>query len=114
MPYLEVRQLADIALRALSPAVNDPTTAILCIKYLEAVLEHFVRYQPQPNVFHLAKGASILEVRQPTLREYLEVFLEIAHYSEETRVSTRRFSQPCKRSWSLPNNLTTKSIKPLL
>lgn len=76
-----VRQLADIALRALSPAVNDPTTAILCIKYLQAVLEHFVRYQPQPNVFHVAKGASILEVRQPTLREYLEVFLEIAHYS---------------------------------
>jgi uncharacterized membrane protein len=34
-----VRQLADIALRALSPGVNDPTTAHTCIGYLRAVLE---------------------------------------------------------------------------
>jgi uncharacterized membrane protein len=83
-----VRQLADIALRALSPAVNDPTTAILCIKYLQAIFEHFVRCEPQPNVFHMANGASILEIRQPTFREYLEVFLEIGHYAGgNTRVN---------------------------
>ena len=84
-----VRQLADIALRALSPAVNDPTTGVLCIKYLQAVFEHFVRCKPQPNVFHMANGASILEIRQPTFREYLDVFLEISHYSGgNTRVNT--------------------------
>jgi uncharacterized membrane protein len=84
-----VRQLADIALRALSPAVNDPTTAILCIKYLQAVFEHFVRCKPQPNVFHMANGTSILEIRQPTFREYLDVFLEISHYSGgNARVNT--------------------------
>ncbi len=83
-----VRQLADIALRALSPAVNDPTTAVLCIKYLQAILEHFVRCKPQPNVFHMANGTSILEIRQPIFREYIEVLLEISHYSGgNTRVS---------------------------
>jgi uncharacterized membrane protein len=83
-----VRQLADIALRALSPAVNDPTTGVLCIKYLQAVFEHLVRCKPQPNVFHLANGASSLEIRQPTFREYLEVFLEIGHYAGgNTRVN---------------------------
>jgi uncharacterized membrane protein len=83
-----VRQLADISLRALSPAVNDPTTAILCIKYLQAIFEHFLHCEPQPNVFHMAKGASILEIRQPTFREYIEVFLEIGHYSGgNTRVN---------------------------
>ena len=83
-----VRQLADIALRALSPAVNDPTTAVLCIKYLQAVFEHLVRCKPQPDVFHLANGASSLEIRQPTFREYLEVFLEIGHYAGgNTRVN---------------------------
>ena len=76
-----VRQLADIALRALSPAVNDPTTGVLCIKYLQAVIEHFLRCQPQPNIFHLANGASILEIRQPAFQEYLEVFPEIGHYA---------------------------------
>jgi uncharacterized membrane protein len=83
-----VRQLADIALRALSPAVNDPTTAVLCIKYLQAVFEHFVRCQPQPEVFQFANGASTLEIRQPTLQEYLEVYLEIRHYAGgNTRVN---------------------------
>ena len=76
-----VRQLADISLRALSPAVNDPTTAVLCIRYLQAVFEHFVRCKPQPNVFHMANGTSILEIRQPTFREYIEVFSEICHYT---------------------------------
>ena len=76
-----VRQLADISLRALSPAVNDPTTAALCIRYLQAVFEHFVRCEPQPNVFHMDNGTSILEIRQPTFREYIEVFLEIGHYA---------------------------------
>ncbi len=42
-----VRQLADIALRALSPAINDPTTGVLCIKYLQAVFEHLVDRLPQ-------------------------------------------------------------------
>ena len=76
-----IRQLADISLRALSPAVNDPTTAALCIRYLQAVFEHFVRCKPQPNVFHMANGTSILEIRQPTFREYIEVFSEISRYA---------------------------------
>jgi uncharacterized membrane protein len=88
-----VRQLADIALRALSPAVNDPTTAALCIGYLQAVFEHFVRCKPQPNVFHMANGATILEIRQPTIREYIDVFLEIGHYSGgNTRINNALLS----------------------
>lgn len=34
-----LRQLADIALRALSPGVNDPTTAVTCIGYGGAALQ---------------------------------------------------------------------------
>lgn len=33
-----IRQLVDIALKALSPGVNDTTTAVVCIDYLGAVL----------------------------------------------------------------------------
>jgi uncharacterized membrane protein len=33
-----IRQLVDIALRALSPGINDTTTAIMCIDYLTAIL----------------------------------------------------------------------------
>jgi uncharacterized membrane protein len=76
-----VRQLADIALRALSPAINDPTTGILCIKYLQAVFEHLVRHLPRPTLYRFAGGTSTLEIHQPAFAEYLEVFVEIGHYA---------------------------------
>ena len=34
------RQIVDVALRALSPSLNDTTTAILCINYLADLLRH--------------------------------------------------------------------------
>jgi uncharacterized membrane protein len=37
-PRFGVRQLVDIALKALSPGINDPTTAVTCLDYLAAVL----------------------------------------------------------------------------
>ena len=76
-----VRQLADIALRALSPAVNDPTTGVLCIKYLQAVFERLVHHPPKPSIYRFAGGMSSLEIRQPAFEEYLEVFAEIGHYA---------------------------------
>lgn len=33
-----IRQLVDVALRALSPGVNDTTTAVMCIDHLSAIL----------------------------------------------------------------------------
>jgi uncharacterized membrane protein len=33
-----IRQLVDIALKALSPGINDTTTALVCIDYLSAIL----------------------------------------------------------------------------
>jgi len=80
-PRFGVRQLADIALRALSPAINDPTTGILCIKYLQAVFERLVQHLPQPNTYRFAGGTSSLDIRQPAFEEYLEMFVEIGHYA---------------------------------
>lgn len=37
-PAYGIRQTVDIALKALSPAVNDTTTAVMCIHYLSAIL----------------------------------------------------------------------------
>ena len=33
-----VRQIVDVALKALSPGINDPTTAVMCIDHLTAIL----------------------------------------------------------------------------
>lgn len=33
-----VQQIVDVALKALSPGINDPTTAVMCIDHLESIL----------------------------------------------------------------------------
>jgi len=40
-----IDQLVDIALRAISPGINDPTTAIECIDQLSAGLSHLAQRQ---------------------------------------------------------------------
>lgn len=51
-----VRQLVDMAMRALSPSVNDTTTAIMCVDYLTAILSRLAaRDIPSPH--RLADGA---------------------------------------------------------
>jgi uncharacterized membrane protein len=37
-PAFGVRQIVDIALKALSPGINDTSTAIICVDYLTAIL----------------------------------------------------------------------------
>jgi uncharacterized membrane protein len=45
-----IRQLVEIALRALSPGINDPFTAIAVIDRLGAALEHIQRRELQPRL----------------------------------------------------------------
>jgi uncharacterized membrane protein len=44
-----IRQLVDIALRAMSPAMNDTTTAILCIDFLTAIMVKLATRRIVPN-----------------------------------------------------------------
>jgi uncharacterized membrane protein len=37
-PAFGIRQIVDIALRALSPGINDTSTAVMCVDYLTAIL----------------------------------------------------------------------------
>jgi uncharacterized membrane protein len=58
-----VIQIVDIALRAISPAVNDPSTAISCIDQLSRILIRWVsRFPPES---HLYKPPHVLRVVMP-------------------------------------------------
>ena len=41
-PRFGIRQMVDIALRALSPGVNDPTTAMDALNEISTVLDRFI------------------------------------------------------------------------
>ncbi len=76
-----VRQLADICLRALSPAVNDPTTAVLCIGYLQTVLEPVSSQMRFTEVFQFVDDSGTLVARYRPLQEYAEILIEIGRYA---------------------------------
>jgi uncharacterized membrane protein len=44
-----LRMLVDIAIRALSPAVNDPTTAVQALDRIESLLAESVTRHPAPR-----------------------------------------------------------------
>lgn len=72
-----VRQLVDIALKALSPGVNDTTTAILCIDYLTSILSHLVN-RKFPSPVREIDGTILVIVKRPVFSDYLsEAFSQI-------------------------------------
>jgi uncharacterized membrane protein len=55
-----VLQIVDIALKAISPAVNDPTTAIGCVDQLSRILVRFAsREVPESRLYDLAGAARV-------------------------------------------------------
>ena len=76
-----VRQLADIAVKALSPSVNDPTTATTCIGYLQGILE-LLAAQPEPSlVRRYGREDVTLVLRRDTFPDYLEALVQISRYA---------------------------------
>jgi uncharacterized membrane protein len=48
-PAFGVRQIVDIAVKALSPGINDPTTATTCLDYLSAILSLLIQRRIPPR-----------------------------------------------------------------
>lgn len=68
-----LRQLADIAIRALSPGVNDPTTAVTAIRYAEEILTRLAtRGLPSPIRRYPANDATVVVTRR-SFGEYVDV-----------------------------------------
>jgi uncharacterized membrane protein len=79
--HFGVRQLTDIALRAISPSVNDPTTAATCIGYIRSVLTRLASRGFPSSIRRDRADAEPLVVRQRSFEEYLESLAEIGRYA---------------------------------
>ncbi|MFJ8862951.1 DUF2254 family protein [Streptomyces sp. NPDC102451] len=75
-PLLPVRLLADITLRALSKAINDPATAVQALDQLEALLVRLAGRQL--DVGRITDGAGVVRVvvPMPTWEEFLTTALD--------------------------------------
>lgn len=73
-----IRQIVDIAMKALSPGINDSTTAIMCVDYLGAILT-MIAGRTMPSVYRLDEaGALRVVVRSASFESTLaEAFDQI-------------------------------------
>lgn len=84
-----IRQLVDIAIKAISPAVNDPTTALNCIDYLG----HIIKKAALSNT--VSKEAALLQQKNIYIREFsFEQLVDLAfdqiyHWGKEDYIIVR-------------------------
>ena len=90
-PKHAVRILVDIAIRALSPAVNDPTTAVEVVDEIEDLLRRIGRSHLPSGAMYDEDGALRLSFPTPTWEDYLELsFDEIRQYGIGSEQVLRR------------------------
>jgi uncharacterized membrane protein len=75
-PGLGIRQLVDIALRALSPGVNDPATAADASRQLSVCIRAAYLAGDIERVFVAENGARLVTPRAPTVGYFVTVAFE--------------------------------------
>lgn len=76
-----IRQLVDIAIKALSPAVNDPTTAMNCLDYLTNILIQAAQCDDGHPQWRDSQGALRLLAGSVSFTAMVELaFNQIRHY----------------------------------
>jgi uncharacterized membrane protein len=86
-----VLQIVDVALKAISPAVNDPTTAITCVDQLSRILIRFASREPPEELLYDPPGVVRASIRWIHFERLLEAaFEQIRMYSKtDVAVSLR-------------------------
>ncbi len=86
-----VLQIVDVALKAISPAVNDPTTAINCVDQLSRILIRFASREPPDDLLYDPPGIVRASIGWMHFGRLLEAaFEQIRMYSKtDVAVSLR-------------------------
>lgn len=79
--HFGIRQLTDIALRAISPSVNDPTTAATCIAYIRSTLTRLAARSFPSGICDAGGGGEPVVARRRPFAEYVDAFAEIGRYA---------------------------------
>jgi uncharacterized membrane protein len=97
-PRFAFRILVDIANRALSPAVNDPTTAVLALDQLDNLLRFLGKRRLDDGSARDADGTVRVVYRTPNWPDYVTLAVsEIRHYGQGSIQVDRRLQAMLKR-----------------
>jgi uncharacterized membrane protein len=103
-PKYALRLLVDTAIRALSPAINDPTTAVQALDHIESLLREVGLCKLDIGSRYDRAGALRVVVNTPLWEDYLQLSLgEIMHYGADSLQVQRRIEALlCSLEQSLP------------
>jgi len=92
-PKYAIRLLVDIAIRALSPAVNDPTTAVQALNQIEDLLLRLGRRRLEIGTYRDAAGKPKFLLHYPAWEDFLRLaFDEIRFYGASSLQVMRRMN----------------------
>lgn len=84
-----VRQLVDIGVKAISPAVNDPTTCVNCIHYLGVIIKELAGRDLRSRKSATLEGHGIF-VKEPSFEQYIDdAFDQIYQFGRRDHVIVR-------------------------
>ena len=89
-PKLPIRLLADIAIKALSPAINDPTTAVQTIDQIEDLLHCLGQCELDAGYIRDGLGRLRLVFPMPTWDDYLALAFDEIRQFGATSVQVMR------------------------
>jgi uncharacterized membrane protein len=112
-PKYPIRLLVDIAIKALSPAINDPTTAVQTIDQLEDLLRRLGAAELDAGYAVDENGALRLVFPTPTWGDYLTLaFDEIRHFgSSSVQVMRRMRSALVGLADTLPSQERVETVR---
>lgn len=89
-PKYALRLLVDIAIKALSPAVNDPTTAVQALDQIEDLLIRLGRRRLEVGAIRDSSGALRLVIPHPQWEDFVLLALEEIRFCGATSIQVTR------------------------
>lgn len=84
-----IRQLVDIGIKAISPAVNDPTTCVNCIHYLGVIIKELATRDLDSKIAKDVAKHRII-IKEPSFEQFVDdAFDQIFHFGRRDHVIVR-------------------------
>ncbi len=106
-----LRQLADVTIKALSPGINDPTTAIHALGHSSALLCEYAGRDLRPRLLRDGDGDVRVALAQTGFGELLEIALgQTRLYATDPLVFGRMFALLREVAWHADDSIEREAI----
>ncbi|MFB1081995.1 DUF2254 domain-containing protein [Jeotgalibacillus sp. JSM ZJ347] len=83
-PVFALQKMVEVALRAISPGINDPNTANDSIRHIGRLLGNMSQFPLRPILLTDENGEGLVKFTLPSFRDILyKTFFQLRHYGKE-------------------------------